>query len=137
MPMNSLHDIPGTHTDTVYVPAIASSDADSILACWIAPFTALVTGFKYVSTIAVTGADTNSVTLDVTGVNAATTVRATHDLDSGSDLVALVDISMTMTTAAGFNVAAGDVLSLRNDEVGTGLGAAVGPGTWVIEYRGR
>lgn len=133
----SVHDIPGKHQDQVFVEAITTSEADSVKACWVAPFDAKMTGFKYVSTIAVTGANTNSVTLEVTGVNAATTLRASLALVTGTDLVALVDSTIPLEAAGEFDVSEGDVLSFRNNEIGTGLGASVGPGTWVIEYEGR
>lgn len=132
---NSLHDIPGTHVDQIYVPAIAAGENDGPKAVWIAPFDAKVTGFKYCSLIAVTGADTNSVTLEVRGVNAATTVRGSTALVNGTDLTALVDVSLGSVTA--FNVSAGDTLNFYNNEIGTGLGAAVGPGVWAVEYEGR
>ena len=135
---NQIKHLSGKHQDQVYVEAITASEADSIKACWVAPFDALVTGFKFISTIAVTGADTNSVTLEVQGVNAATIVRASLALENGVDLVAGVDKALTMTTAAGFNVSEGDVLKFNNNEIGTGFGAAaVGPGTWVVEYQSR
>lgn len=133
--VQNLHDVPGTHSDSMTLTALASSAASVTMGCWVAPFKATVTGLRMVSAIAVTGAATNFATFEVRGVNGAATVRGTISLDSGSDLVAGVDVTLASITA--FDVAAGDVLTFQYTEEGTGIAAAIGPGAWVVEYEGR
>lgn len=133
--VQNLHDVPGTHRENVYVPVIATSKADSAEGTWIAPFDCSVTGFKYSSLVAVTGHNTNSVTLEVKGVDAATTIRGSYAILVGSNLVAFVPVALGSVTA--FDVDEGESLTLYNNEVGTGNAGAVGPGVWTVEYEGR
>lgn len=130
---SSVHDIPGTHKAVVATPIIASSAATNYIAVWTAPFKCTVTGLKFVCTDAVTGADTNTVHLNVDGPSAATEV-GNIDLTDGIDLVAGVASALTM--AANVSMTEDQSLRLEAEEVGTGLGAAIAEGALIIEYQG-
>jgi len=132
----SPHDIPNTWVKSVAVPEIAISAATDYVATWVAPFKCKVTAIKYVSSDAVTGANTNSVSLNVDGPN-TTTECAYLDLIAGTNLAAGVATALTLTTTAGFNANAGESLRLEAEEVGVGLAAAIGYGALVIEFESR
>lgn len=132
--MTALHDIPGTHVDTVPFDPIASSAATNYVAVWIAPFRCKVTAIKVVCTDAVTGANTNTVHFNADGPSATTEI-GNLDLTSGVDLTAGVPRALTM--AASVNFAAGESLRLEQEEIGTGLGAAIDYGALVVEFEGR
>ncbi|MHB9075795.1 MAG: hypothetical protein ACYC6G_20020 [Desulfobaccales bacterium] len=87
-----------------------------------------VKGVKVVAEAAVTGADTNSVTLALRNLGAAgagTTDVATLALANGTDLAADTPRALTLnTTAANLLVAAGDVLTFRQVKVGNGMNIA-------------
>jgi len=132
----SPHDVPGTWVESVAFPTIASSAATDYVAVWVAPFKCLVTALKIVSSDAATGAATNYVSFNVDGPN-ATTEQGALDLASGTDLAAGIASALTLTTTAGFNANAGESLRLEAEEVGTGLGAAIGYGALIIEFEAR
>ncbi len=134
MTMNP-HDIPGTHRDNVFVPAIASSLGDVALTTWVAPFKCSVTGYNYSSIVAVTGHETLTVTLEVKGVNAGTTVQANYNINIANGLTAFVPV--TMENVIVLDVEEGESLTFYNNEISTGNAGTVGPGTWTIEYEGR
>ena len=134
MTMN-VHDIPGTHSVSLPFSALAASAASIGLGAWKAPFICSVTGLRFVSQDAITGAATNYAQFDVTGVNAATTVRGTLSFDDGSDAAAGVDVTMASVTT--FDMAAGDILKIDYIENGTGNASAIGGGCVTIEYEGR
>lgn len=129
----SLHDIPGSHVDYVSVPQIASGAATNYVAAWAAPFDCKVTKIQFMCTDAVTGANTNTVHLNVD--NASGTEVANLDLDSGTNLTAGVPSDFTISGTT-ISVSSGSSLRLEAEKVGTGLGSAIDYGVWIIHYQG-
>ena len=106
------------------VPATAAgSDADIVLGT--VPVGGVVTSVTYAPVAAITGADTNTRKLTVTNRGDdgdGTTEVASLQFDEGTDAADFVATAITLSgTAANLEVAAGDVLSLASDKVGTGI----------------
>jgi hypothetical protein len=106
------------------VPAAATAvDADTPV--FVAPFDCTVTAVTYVASAAITGADTNSRTLNLRNkglTGGGSTAVASKAFTSGVNAVAFDETSLTLSgTAANLDLAAGDVLALQSDSVGTGL----------------
>ncbi|MFQ5638222.1 MAG: hypothetical protein ACE5IR_09550 [bacterium] len=134
MSMINIHDIPGEHRVQIGTPIVASSAATNYIAVLTVPFACTVTGIDFVCTDAVTGANTNTVHLNVD--NSAGTEIANIDLVSGTDLTAGTASALTLTsTSANLDLAAGATLRLEAEEIGTGLGAAIAEGVLVVKFR--
>lgn len=108
----------------VYIPpCIAAGDVE--VQGFEAPFDGTVTGVNYVSVTAITGADTQSRTIQVFNrtTGAGTAKVAELALVSGVNTVAATPKTITLTaTAADLVVAANDNLSAKSLHVGgTGL----------------
>lgn len=106
------------------LPAVATgTDAD--VAVFVAPFDCTVTAVTYVANATITGADTNSRTLNLRNkglTGAGSTAVASKAFTSGVNATAFDETSLTLSgTAANLDLAAGDVLALQSDSVGTGL----------------
>lgn len=101
------------------------------------PFSGSVSAVRLLPLAAVTGAASpasRTVSLVNRGQNGAgSTVVATLNLVSGTNLVAFDERALTLSgTAANLNVAEGDVLELRSAAVGA-TGLADGGGTAIVE----
>lgn len=106
------------------LPAVATgTDAD--VAVFVAPFDCVVTAVTYVANAAITGANTNTRALRLRNkglTGAGSTVVAELQFDSGVNAVAYDEKAIPLSgTPANLNLAAGDVLALFSDAVGTGL----------------
>jgi len=121
---NSLHDIPGEHTITAYVPSTAAG-TDKSYPVVVVPFKSVVVDCKIIFDTAVTGADTNTFTATLLNGGAAgtgTTSVATGAYTNGNDAAALTPETLTNSgTSANLNLAADDVLVYKSDQAGTGL----------------
>lgn len=107
------------------VPANAAG-ADSTTPLGTAPFAGTVESVTYIATAALTGADTDSRTVNLVNrgqAGAGTTVIATVDFDAGSNAAANDETTIPLSAVAGATtVAAGDVLDWESVHVGsTGL----------------
>lgn len=111
---------------TLRVQADASGAAvDSVFEAGEAPFAGTVTRVAYVASAAVTGANTNTRTLQATNrgqAGAGTTSVASYALTSGNNLVAGDAKEFTLSgTPANLVVVAGDVLSFDSTHAASGL----------------
>lgn len=106
------------------LPAVATG-TDSDVAVFIAPFDCVVTGVTYTPNATITGANSNTRALRLRNkglTGAGSTVVAELQFDSGVNATAFDEKAITLSgTAANLNLAAGDVLALFSDAVGTGL----------------
>lgn len=107
------------------VPATAAGADFEVTVC-AAPFTGTVTAVTYIADTAITGADTDSRTLQVFNKGAAgagTTKAAEKALTLGVNAAAFDETAVTLSgTAANLVVTEGDVLSFKSLHVGsTGL----------------
>ena len=107
------------------VPAVAAGTDDTFTICE-APFAGTVTSASFTANATLTGADTDTRTLNLRNTGAAgagTTVVATKAFTDGVDATAFDETALTLSgTAANLVVAAGDILQLHSDSVGgTGL----------------
>lgn len=135
MTMN-VHDIPGDHEILMTFEEIASSAATNYIAVARVPFICTVTAVAVICSDAVTGANTNTVHLNLDSLAAGTEI-ANIDLVSGTDLTAGVASALTLGTLANRQLAAGAVLRLEQEEIGTGLGSAIAHGVVVVTIQAR
>lgn len=100
----------------------AGADAAQVVR---APIDGTVGAVTYVPEALITGVDTNSRTLQVVNKGqdgTGATVVATLALTSGKSAPAYDETALTLSAVAGaLNVAAGDVLAIQTNHVGTGL----------------
>jgi len=106
------------------LPAVATA-TDADVAVFVAPFDCTVTAVTYVANALLTGANTNSRTLNLRNKGqdgSGSTVVASKAFVSGVNAAAFDETAITLSgTAANLDLAAGDVLALQSDSVGTGL----------------
>lgn len=113
----------------------AAADATDYIAIWTAPIKCYVTKVEIVVTDTLTGADTNTMHLNLDD-NDRTTELANKDFTvAGGNLVQGTELSLYAPAAPGKSLAAGDNLYLEREKIGTGLALAVGIMT--VTYRGR
>lgn len=130
---------PGTLQVTVPYTGTAAAGTDQDLPVFVAPNNIKVTGVSYTPRAAMTGHDVNNAFLKL--INKGTdglgaTVVAEKEYNAGVDMVAFDENTITLSgTAANLNVAAGDVLDLRDEQDGAGL--VVPPGILTIQYVNR
>ena len=114
-------------TVTMRVPmAAVAAGSDLTSPIGRVPFAGTVTGVRYIPTSVLTGADTNSRTLNVynrKSDNSGTTVVATKAYTAGQNIAANTAGTVPLSgTAANLDVAAGDVLDFESLHIGgTGL----------------
>lgn len=99
------------------------------------PFNAVITAVNWIPAAAVTGAATNNFALALNDLTAAAAVTSTKTYANGTNSVANTAEAFTLATAAGVNVAAGDVITLKRTVNGTGLASPAGAVR--ITYRWR
>jgi hypothetical protein len=142
-----VHDIPNDHIDLLTVPAIAATDATANVAVWHVPFNSYLRSVKVVYAATLTGANTNSVDVEVldnnnttslgkiqyrAGTNAAVGVE-TEVLDSAAnDLPADDDDQKSLGKAYDRD----QNIFIKRTLVGAG-GLALPASTWIITYRSR
>lgn len=107
---------------TGWIPAqTAATDADQAIAR--APFDATVTGVALVPEAAVTGATATKRTFTLINKGQAgtgTTVVATLDLITGTDLVAFDEKAFTLGAGSVLNISEGDILVVAETHASTG-----------------
>ena len=133
--MISVHDIPGTHIATAYVPAHTGTDSTEKWPVFCAPFNCTITSLLIVPKDDVTGQDTNTTNLNIINVGSAgtgTTEIGNYNLISDNNLTALDAYEFTLTAT---NLSEHDVIVLEHEKQGTGLDV---PELLVkIEYKAR
>lgn len=106
------------------LPAVATA-TDADVAVFIAPFDCTVSAVTYTPNATITGADTNSRTLNLRNKGLSgigTTVVASRAFTSGVNATGYDETTITLSgTAANLDLVAGDVLALNSDSIGTGL----------------
>lgn len=100
-----------------YIPAALAADEDKSWALGTIPYTAAIKAVRLIPQAAITGADTNSSTVEVYH---GSTKAASIAFTAGTDATALTALAMTLV-AAGLSVAADDVITFKRDKVGNGL----------------
>lgn len=115
---------PLVHVLRVQVDPVSAGN-DSVSEAGEAPFAGVVTRVAYIAAAAVTGANTNTRTLQATNRGAAgagTTAIAAYALTSGNNLAASDAKEFTLSgTPANLVVAKGDVISFDSTHAASGL----------------
>lgn len=106
--------------------AATAAGTDDTFTIGEAPFAGTVTSASFVANATLTGADTDSRTLNVVNkgqAGAGSTVVASKAFTNGVNATAFDETALTLSgTAANLVVAAGDILQLHSDSIGgTGL----------------
>lgn len=105
------------------VPAAAANA--SVSAQIRAEYAGTVTGVTYTPNAAITGADTNSRSVNVVNHGqdgTGTTEAASIDFVNGTNAAAFDETALTLSaTAADLTVAAGDIIQVASVAVGTGI----------------
>lgn len=116
---------PTAQTISTRVPAVATAGNDLSTTIGRAPFAGTVSAVTYIPDAALTGANTNSRTLQLRNRaqdGTGTTAVASLALTAGSNLVAFDESTLTLSgTPANLNVASGDVLEFFSQHIGTGI----------------
>lgn len=125
-----------------FVPNEATIGTEKAYVLFRAPYNLTVTSVRWVPQAAVTGAATNNFAIAAQNRGAAgtatTAITATKTYASGTDAVAFVPETLTLsTTAANLNVDEGHVVALDRSVNGDGLASP--EGVVEVEYteRGR
>jgi len=122
-------------TERMALAVHAAATATEERTVFSAPCACRVRAFSIVSDIAVTGDNTNTTNLNVKNKGAAgvgTTVVATLNLPTGTNLVAFDENAIPLAAAGAFAMVEGDTLTLEFVKVGTGV--AIGPGMLTIDW---
>lgn len=118
------------------IPATAAA-VDFVAIICKAPFAGTLTAASYVADTTLTGANTESRTLNVHNrgqAGSGTTVMATKAFTSGVNATQYDETSLTLTaTAADLVVAEGDVITVQSLHVGS-TGLADPGGTAILEF---
>lgn len=135
--------IHGLQVSTVVLPTLASSAATINYDIFYAFHDVEVHGIIIACSGAVTGADTNTVHINIDEMSTAdvATERVTYDLTSGNDLTTadkpyeLFSTSLAGGSDSVITLSAGEYLRWEYEEIGTGLGAAIGNMTVFVLWR--
>ena len=133
--MQSIHDIPGDRTQNSVTDPVAAADATELQTIFIAPYPCKITGVTITADAAVTGDNTNAKNLNIfnTGSAGAGVVEiANLDLVTGVNLVARDE--KTIGSGMSTTLAAGDVLAVQVEQVGTGV--AIPRSTFKVAFQG-
>lgn len=114
----------GTQESTAFVPSILAATATEVHPIFRAPFACIIPtdGVNVVPQADVTGDDTNTKYLNIQNRGSAgtgTTEIGHLDLATGVDLVDFDSKNIPLTAAV--TLAAGDVLAVQVEKVGTGV----------------
>jgi len=123
------------NTDRIVLAVHAAATATEERTVFSAPCPCRVRAVELVSDIAVTGDNTNTTNINIKNKGAAgvgTTVVATQNLPTGTNLVAFDAQNVALAAAGPFAMAEGDTLTIEFVKVGTGV--AVGPGLLSIDW---
>lgn len=111
--------------ETRFDPGQATAGTDSSFTFGVAPWAATVTSVTFTPNATITGANTNTRAIRVRNKGAAgsgTTVVAELQFDSAVNATAFIEKTIPLSaTAANLQLAAGDILEIFSDAVGTGL----------------
>lgn len=131
-----VHDIPGTHVAHVMLPAHAAATATENVPIFRAPFACKVMAVRVVPGATATGDDTNRTNYNLlNGGSAGTGTTELGNLDYATGTDAAVGVTQNVySSSTGTTLAAGDVLKMQMEKVGTGV--ALGATLCVIEYQG-
>lgn len=135
-----MHDVPGDHVALVMLPAHAAATATENIPIFYAPFACRITSVTVVPGAAATGDNTNTTNYNlINGGAAGTGTTEIGNLDYATGTNAAVGVAQTVYAPAdpntGQSLAAGDVLKMQMEKVGTGL--ALGVTLCRILYRGN
>jgi homoaconitase/3-isopropylmalate dehydratase large subunit len=115
---------------SVRVLLAAAADATSDQVIGVVSAAGAIVSATYTPDTVLTGADTNSATLEILNAGAAgsgTTQAAAKAFTNGVNAAAKDETTLTLNaTAANQEVVAGDVLVFRRTKVGTGLATPAG-----------
>jgi len=134
--MPGLRDIPGDHAREGYFPGHLTIGTAKEVALFRAPFPCTVTAVEFIPSAALSGANTNSMTVNIYNrvAGAGSTVVAALAFVSGVDLVAQTPKAITLSaTAANLILAEGDVVTCAKAVVGDGL--ACPDGTVIVHLK--
>lgn len=116
------YDVPGTHDESVVIPAVAAADNTIAFVIFEAPVNCQIEKVRVVPATAITGQDTNTKHLNLInrGTNGAgNTEIGNYDLTSGNDIgVAGLDLYAPATS---LSVSQGNQLGLQIEDQGTGI----------------
>jgi hypothetical protein len=132
--MESIHDIPGGHTQEVTTDAVAAATATGSQTIFVADFKCKVTGVSFTGDAAVTGGtDTKNLNVIDKGSDGSGSDEIGNlDLATGTNLVAFDEQAITITET---DLEVGDVLALEVEKVNSG--ADLPRGVVKVTYEGR
>jgi|LSQX01.2.fsa_nt_gb hypothetical protein len=128
--MKALYGIPGTYVEQRGVAAVSASTATGAIGIFVAPFRCKVTRIAYAPVIKLTGANTNSMNLNVTLADG--TEVANIDFAEGVDAEKGEETNIAITSP--ITLDAGETLLVVREKVGTGLEMPLG--AIIFEYEG-
>lgn len=134
--MLQVHDIPGVHVATAVMPASAAADATAEVPVFRAPFACKVRKVVLVPGAAITGTATNYHNLNLINRGtdgSGTTELANRDYLNGTNESKAVAREL-YAPASYLALAAGAVLAIEKEKVGTGL--ALPAIQVIVEYEG-
>jgi hypothetical protein len=134
-PLGAPSDIPGTHADSIFIPAAAAADATAATSAWTAPFDCTITGIKFYPVAAITGAATNNRTTDVYLANGSTNIATLNWASGVNGTIGTAKTIVLTATVSNLDLASGASIIHTSTKVGTGL--ALPAGTLRIEYTRR
>jgi hypothetical protein len=128
-------DIAGAHTANFNIKAHAAATATEDVGGWRAPAACTVAGVYLTFSAAVTGADTNTTHINIINRSTdglGTTEVGNKDFVNGTNAVASAPLTITTTA---FDLAAGAVVAVQAEKVGTGLALPTGEINLIVKYR--
>jgi len=128
--MKALYGIPGTYVEQRGVSSVSASTSTGAIGIFVAPFRCRVTRIAYAPVSKLTGADTNSMNINVTLADG--TEVAHIDFTDGVNAEKGEETDIAITSP--INLDAGETLLVVREKVGTGLEMPLG--VIVFEYEG-
>lgn len=128
--MKALYGIPGTYVEQRGVATVSASTATGAVGIFVAPFRCKVTRIAYAPVSKLTGADTNSMNINVTLADG--TEVANIDFIGGVNAEKGEETDIAITSP--INLDAGETLLVVREKVGTGLEMPLG--AIIFEYEG-
>lgn len=131
--MKALYGIPGTYVEQRGVAAVPAATATGAVGIFVAPFRCNVTRIAYAPVSKLTGADTNSMNINVTLADGTEVANIDFIGGVNAEKGEETDIAIS-TTAYPIALDAGETLLVVREKVGTGLDMPLG--AIVFEYEG-
>ena len=128
--MKALYGIPGTYVEQRGVAAVSATTATGAVGIFVAPFRCKVTRIAYAPVSKLTGADTNSMNINVTLADGTEVANIDFVKDTDAEKGEETDIAITSP----ITLDAGETLLVVREKVGTGLEMPLG--AIVFEYEG-